>query len=69
MVAAAAAQTALVAVAAAAEQDCQNDDPPNVDTAEVCVTHKNYLQKKFSSGTPLIPWYSPGQKRCKGHGG
>ena len=37
--------TADVAVAAAAEQNCQNDDPPNTAATEaIAVTHNRYLR-------------------------
>jgi len=63
VVAAVAAQT-VVAVTADAEQNCQNDDPPNIVSAEaIAVTHNPYLQNKFLSIT-LIPCYSSSEKRC-----
>ena len=44
-----AAQAVAIAVAAAAEQNCQDDDPPNIDTAEaIAVTHNISLRNWIS---------------------
>ena len=56
--------TAAQCVAAAiAEQDDQQDDPAQIATAEIIVTHIRYLQK-FIAAEPLIPCYSTGLKMC-----
>ena len=35
---------AVAIATAAAEQDSQNDDPPNIEAATIIVTHKSYLR-------------------------
>ena len=59
----AAAVVADAVVTAAAEEQNQDDDPPAA-VITVRHTHKNTSKRIFSSGLPLIPWYSGGLKRC-----
>ncbi len=60
----AAASGEQAGTATVAEQDQQDDDPPDIAT-EIVVTHKKYLQIIFRSPLLLIPRYSKQGKRCK----
>ena len=70
LAAAAVVVTATVVVAAAqraaavAEQEDQDDDPADVTTTETVVTHNKLPPGKFLAVEPLIPRYSPDEKRC-----
>ena len=45
------------------EQDDQQNDPAQIATAEIIVTHSSYLQNLITAG-PLIPCYSASPKMC-----
>ena len=61
---AAAVITAAQRIATAiAEQDDQQDDPAQIATAEIIVTHNRYLQILMAA-EPLIPCYSAAAKMC-----
>ena len=49
--------------AAIAEQDDQQDDPAQIATAEIVITHTSYLQVLMAA-EPLIPCYSMASKMC-----